>query len=90
MILVKVYCLAHRISKKAEEAGLDTPFIARKSDHSQVQDSLMKALLLSSNGPDPGLYWPVCVLTQNALVRTIATANPVNWTWILLSPPNPP
>lgn len=56
MILVKVYCLAHRISKKAEEAGLDTPFIARKSDHSQVQDSLMKALLLSSNGPDPGLY----------------------------------
>lgn len=70
MILLKVYCLAHRISK-AEEAGLGTPFIARKSDHSQVQGWLMKALLLSSNSPDPGLYWPVCVLTQNALVRTL-------------------
>lgn len=55
MILLKVYCLAHRISK-AEEAGLGTPFIARKSDHSQVQGWLMKALLLSSNSPDPGLY----------------------------------
>lgn len=56
MILLKVYCLAHRISKKAEEAGLNTPLIARKSDHSQVQDWLVKALLLSSNSPDPGLY----------------------------------